>query len=66
MRSPATTAATPDTVSRVIEGRVSEPRRVNPSVPRDLETIVLKTLSKASRDRYANAAALAADLERFL
>ncbi len=42
------------------------PRRVNPLIPRDLETICLKSLSKAPRDRYSTCAALADDLQRFL
>jgi hypothetical protein len=46
-----------------------EPRRlraVNPAVPVELETIVLKSLSKTPADRYCSAAALAADLQRYL
>jgi tetratricopeptide (TPR) repeat protein len=42
------------------------PRRVNPEVPRDLETIVLKAIAKEPAHRYATAAALAEDLKRFL
>jgi serine/threonine protein kinase/WD40 repeat protein len=41
-------------------------RQFDPRIPRDLETIVLKTLSKRPADRYATAAELAEDLERFL
>ena len=42
------------------------PRKFDPRVPRDLETIVLKALAKRPADRYATAAELAEDLARFL
>lgn len=42
------------------------PRKLDPRLPRDLETIVLTCLSKAVGDRYATAQALALDLRRFL
>ncbi len=41
-------------------------RKVNPSVPEDLETIVHKAINKTPMDRYETASALAADLNRFL
>jgi serine/threonine protein kinase/WD40 repeat protein len=46
-----------------------EPRRpgkVNPEVPRDLETIVLRAIAREPNQRYASAADLAEDLRRFL
>ena len=41
------------------------PRRINPAVPADLETIVLKAISKRRSDRYRTARELADDLGRF-
>ena len=40
-------------------------RQIHPVVPRDLETVVMKAVSKDPDERYATAADLAADLRRF-
>ena len=42
------------------------PRSIDPRIPRDLETIVLKAIEKDPGDRYATAEAMAEDLRRFL
>jgi serine/threonine protein kinase len=42
------------------------PRKVNPKVPQDLETICLKAMEKDPARRYANAEAFAADLRNYL
>jgi serine/threonine protein kinase/Flp pilus assembly protein TadD len=42
------------------------PRRVNPAIPADLDTVVLKAMAKHPAERYATAQELADDLRRFL
>jgi eukaryotic-like serine/threonine-protein kinase len=42
------------------------PRSIDPRVPRDLETIVLKAIEKNPNSRYPSAEPLAEDLRRFL
>jgi WD40 repeat protein/serine/threonine protein kinase len=41
-------------------------RVIEPRIPRDLETILMKAIEKDPRRRYASAEALAGDLRRFL
>ena len=65
----AETEAYPDRVALSEQIKAVEPprpRAIDPRVPRDLETVVLKAIEKDPKDRYATAEALAEDLRRFL
>jgi serine/threonine protein kinase len=55
-----------ETLLGVMENDPPLPRRINPTVPRELEMIALKCLEKQPANRYATAAAVAEDLERYL
>jgi WD40 repeat protein len=65
-RPPFAAATVEATVAQVRQDEPVPPRRLQPTVPRDLETICLKCLEKDPRRRYPTAAALAEDLRRFL
>ena len=55
-----------ETMVQVRNQEAIAPRRLNPRIPRDIETITLKCLEKGVSGRYSSAAALAADLGRFV
>jgi serine/threonine protein kinase len=60
-------AATPiETLLQVQNQEPVSPRQLNPAIPLDLDTIVLKCLEKSSARRYASAKALAEELSRYL
>jgi tetratricopeptide (TPR) repeat protein len=54
-----------ESVRQALEDDPVPPARLAPELPRDLESICLKCLEKAPYRRYAGAADLLADLERF-
>src|SRR5262249_16735356 len=64
-RPPSRAGPAAATLQRVVADEPVAPRRLNPSAPRDLETVCLKCLHKEPRQRYASAADLADDLRRF-
>ncbi|MBN8736247.1 MAG: protein kinase [Xanthomonadales bacterium] len=55
-----------DTVNLVLQGQVRAPRRWEPSLPLDLQAIVLRCLNRDPAERYPSARALADDLSRFV
>jgi serine/threonine protein kinase len=65
-RPPFRAESSMDTLLEVMERLPAPPRLLNPGVERDLETICLKCLEKDPQRRYADAEALAMDLERYV
>ena len=54
------------TITQVIDKEPVPPSRLQPQVPRDLETVCLKCLRKVPADRYAAASEVSDELGRFL
>lgn len=53
-------------VKAVADAGPPRPRQINPDIPRDLETIVLKAMAREPHRRYATARDLARDLQAFI
>jgi serine/threonine protein kinase/WD40 repeat protein len=64
-RPPFQTESLAQTLDLVLHAEPVAPRLLNPSVPRDLETICLKCLEKEPSRRYDTAQELAEELARF-
>jgi serine/threonine-protein kinase len=65
-RAPFRAARMVDTLDQVRWNYAVSPSVLQPGTPRDLETICLKCLEKEPAKRYASAAELAADVDRYL
>ncbi len=52
-------------IQKILQEAPPRPRALDRSIPRDLETIVLKAIAKEPSARYATAAAMAEDLRRY-
>ncbi len=65
-RPPFTGASMLEILEQVRSQEPVPPTRLQPRLPRDLETICLKCLQKEPRKRYADAQQLADDLHRYL
>jgi serine/threonine protein kinase/Flp pilus assembly protein TadD len=51
---------------RILEEEPRTPRQINPAIPVDLETILLKAMAKSPQDRYPSAKELAQDLKHYI
>ncbi len=64
-RPPFQSPTQADTLMQVIHNEPVSPRRLQPKLARDLETICMKCLAKQPLQRFATARELAEDLNRF-
>ncbi len=65
-RPPFQAASCLETLRQVVECDPIAPQELNPAIPKDLQTIILKSLQKSPSARYLTALELAEDLERYL
>jgi eukaryotic-like serine/threonine-protein kinase len=64
-RPPFQGASLSNLLAQVAHDTPVAPRRLDPSLPKDLETVAMKCLAKDPARRYASAAELAEELERY-
>jgi serine/threonine protein kinase/WD40 repeat protein len=65
-RAPFVGESVDATLAQVLTDEILSPRKLNPGLPADLETICLKCLEREPARRYPTAADLADELDRFL
>jgi serine/threonine protein kinase/WD40 repeat protein len=65
-RPPFQSASILETLEQIAHETPVSPKRLNTSVPRDLDTICMKCLSLSPNDRFRTATELADELKRFL
>jgi len=65
-RAPFRGSSTGEVLKQIEDGHTEPLERAAPHVPRDLATVITKAMALEPAQRYASAAALAEDLERFL
>ena len=53
-------------IRSITQSEAPRPRKINPSIPRDLETVVLKAMTREPQRRYISAQDLADDLRNYL
>src|SRR5688572_29996960 len=61
-RNPFAAATAPATIVNVIQGAVPPPSQANPAVPKDLDAVIARALTRDLGERQQSAAALAAEL----
>jgi tetratricopeptide (TPR) repeat protein len=59
-------SSTPELLKRIMTTAPRSPSKITPQIPRDLNTIIEKALSKSSAERYQSAVAIRDDLLAFL
>jgi len=65
LRLPFTGDSLHEVCTQIATRDPAQPRRINPRIPRDLETVVQKAMEKDRDRRYQTAEEMAADLRRF-
>ncbi len=53
-------------IQKITQEEPVRPRKRNPAIPRDLETVILKSIAREPATRYQSAGEMAEDLQRFL